>query len=82
VLNDGYDHEPLFQLLTQPSREGLVAAASRTLLQRLEVDSPGELPFELVNQLEALHNMKFTVSAAKLLLQRNYTDPCCPTQLR
>jgi hypothetical protein len=62
VLNDGYDHGPLFQLLTQPSREGLAAAASHTLLQQLEINSPGELPLELLNQLEGLCSLKFTVS--------------------
>jgi hypothetical protein len=68
VLNDGYDHGQLFQLLTQPSREGLAAAASRTLLQQLEINSNGELSFELLNQLEGLRSLKFTVSQAMKLL--------------
>jgi hypothetical protein len=68
VLNDGYDHGPLLTLLTQPSREGLAAAASRTLLQQLEINSHGQLPFELLNQVEGLRSLKFTVSRAATLL--------------
>ncbi|KAF6259980.1 hypothetical protein COO60DRAFT_937779 [Scenedesmus sp. NREL 46B-D3] len=59
VLNSGWDHGPLLQLLTQPSREGLAAAASRTLLQQLELNCHRELPFELMNQLEGLRSLKF-----------------------
>ncbi|WIA19772.1 hypothetical protein OEZ85_005686 [Tetradesmus obliquus] len=82
VINDGWDHGPLLQLLTQPSREGAAAAASRTLLQQLEFNCGGELPFELLNQLECLRSLKFTASEKHDLADLTSTAPALSKQLQ
>jgi hypothetical protein len=78
VLNDSWDHGPLLHLFTQPAREGAAAAAaaaSRTLLQHLEFNCHGELPFELLNQLEGLRSLKFTVRNGRGV---KFTVASCP----